>query len=156
MIKIGNFNLEVYDKYKHFVLVKNLNRDEGVCNYVSGRFEKWLDKLSEKNEKYISYAIVRDNKYVGMVGILDITRDNFVELWCAIKKEERHKGNAEELLGEMVDYFKEEFSGIKLKINKGNIYSIKSALNNGFVLVGKESKDIETYYYSNDIKNKER
>ena len=157
MIKFRRFNLELYDKSKHYVLMKNLSRDEDVCRYVTKDLERWLDEMPEKKEKFVSYAIVRDNKYVGMVGTIDITRDDNVELWCAIKKEERHKKNASEILGELSGYFGKDFSGIKLKINRSNIHSIKSALKNGFVLIDSDSRNkIDTYYYSSDIKNKKR
>ena len=157
MIEFKNFNLELYDKNKHYVLMKNLSRDEDVCRYVTKDLERWLDEMPEKKEKFVSYAIVRDNKHVGMVGTIDITRDDVVELWCAIKKDERHKKIASNILGELLGYFGKDFSGIKLKINRSNIHSIKSALKNGFVLIDSDSRNkIDTYYYSNGIKNNKR
>lgn len=148
MINFRRFNLEVYDKNKHYVLMKNLSRDEGVYKYISKRFEDWLDEMPKKNKNFTSYVVVRENKYIGMVGALDVTNDKIIELWCAIVKDERHKGNAKDILGEIAPYFVENYSDIRLRINKGNENSKKSAVRNGFVLDKVESdNEVDVYYY---------
>ena len=153
MIKFRRFNLELYDKNKHYVLMKNLSRDDGVYRYVSKRFEDWLEEMPNDDKGFIvgcPYVLVKENKYVGMVGSLNITKDGIIDLWCAIDKSERNKGYASSILGELTIYLVESFTDVRLKINKGNEFSKKSVISNGYVLDELESsndRNYDTYYY---------
>ena len=154
MIKFRRFNLEAYDKNKHYVLVKNLERNEGVLRFVSKRFEDWLNEMPVGDDSFEvnrPYVIVRDNKYVGILGTLDRSHDGIIDLWCAINSKERNKGHASDMLGEMSLYLIEkDYANIRLRINKNNIFSNKTARGkrNGYVLNEKESlKDKNVYYY---------
>ena len=151
MIEFKRFNLELYDKNKHYVLMKNLSRDEGVYKYVSKRLEQWLEEMPKSSNEFVincPYVLVRDNKYIGLIGSLDVTKDGIIDLWCAISKNERNKGNASDILGEMTIYLIESFKDIRLKIDKSNYNSKKSAINNGYVLDEDESdKNIDVFYY---------
>ena len=153
MIKFRRFNLELYDKSKHYVLMKNLSRDEGVYKFISKRFEDWLDEMPKDKDKFIidcPYVVVKDNKYIGMVGSMNKSKDGIIDLWCAIDKSERNKGHAGDILGEMTIYLVESFKDIRLKVDKSNEYSKRSVLSNGYVLDTEESnsdKNYDTYYY---------
>lgn len=151
MIKFRRFNLEAYDKNKHYVLVRNLEMDDKVQSFVSKRFGSWLDKMPEGNEKFeVSrpYVIVRENRFVGILGTLDMSHDGIIDLWCVIDSRERNKGHADAMLGEMTLYLIEEgFSNIRLRINKNNIFSNKTAISNGYILDKDETKNDNNIYY---------
>lgn len=151
MIKFRKFSLEAYDKNRHYVLAKNLENDKMVQKYVSKRFVSWLDKMPEGNQGFevdSPYVIVRDNNFVGILGTLDMSHDGVIDLWCAIDKSERNKGHADAILGEMTPYLIEEgFSNIRLRINKNNIFSNKTAVGNGYILDRDDSSKDNVYYY---------
>lgn len=153
MIKFRRFNLEMYDKNKHYILMKNLSRDEGVYKFISKRLEEWLDEMPKEKEKFMincPYVVVKENKYIGMIGSLDKTKDGIIDLWCAIDKSERNKGHAGSILGEMTIYLIESFKDIRLRVDKENEFSKKSVISNGYVLDEKESnndKNYDVYYY---------
>ena len=155
MLKFRNFNLEAYDKYKHYVLMRSLGDDENVKTFISKNFEEWLDKMPRPDDKSVftidcPYVIVKENKYIGMIGSMNKSRDGIIDLWCAIDKNERNKRNAGDILGKLSIYLVESYSDIRLKIDKSNKYSKKSVLSNGYVLDEEESnkdKIYDTYYY---------
>lgn len=153
MIEFRRFNLELYDKNKHYVLMKNLSRDEGVYRFISKRFEDWLEEMPKDKRGFMidcPYVVVKENKYVGMFGALDRTKDGIIDLWCAIDKNERNKGYAGGILGEMTLYLIESFSDVRLRVDKSNEYSKRSVVSNGYVLDDIESskdKDYDIYYY---------
>ena len=121
MIEFRRFNLEAYDKNKHYILMKNLSRDKGVYKFISKRFEEWLDEMPKEKGNFMidcPYVVVKENKYIGMIGALNRTKDGIVDLWCAIDKSERNKGYAGSILGEMTIYLIESFKDIRLRVDK--------------------------------------
>ena len=153
MIKFRKFNLEEYDKKKHYVLVKNLERDEGIKEFITPRFVSWIDNMDKGNERFsvnTPYVIVRDNKYIGMLGALDMSYDGIVDFWCGIDSKERRKGYGDEILGEMTLYLAENFKDVRLKIKKWNKTSKNRAMGNGYVideLESREDRENDIYYY---------
>lgn len=154
MINFRRFNLEKYNKNKHYVLMKNLSRDSGVYKFISKRFEDWVGEMEgNKIDNFIinyPYVVVKENKYVGMVGAINMSNDGIIDLWCAIDRNERNKGYAHDILGEMTIYLIESFSDIRLKVDKQNDFSRRSVLSNGYVLDEYESnkdKVYDIYYY---------
>ena len=153
MLKFRRFNLELYDKNKHYVLMKNLSRDKGVYKFISKRFEEWLEEMPRDNGGFMidcPYVVVRENKYIGMIGSMNKSKDGIIDLWCAIDKNERNKGNAGDILGEMTIYLIDSFKDIRLRVDKNNEYSKRSVISNGYVLDKEESnsdKNYDIYYY---------
>lgn len=153
MIQFRRFNLESYDKNKHYVLTSKMSRDEGVQKFISPRFVEWIEKMDNKDKEFKigkPYVIVRDNKYIGMLGTLDMTHDGIVDFWCAIDKDERGKGYGDGILGEMTIYLAEEYKDVRLRIKKWNKTSKNRAVGNGYVLdelESKNDKDDDIYYY---------
>lgn len=153
MIQFRRFNLEAYDKNKHYVLTSKMSRDESVQKFISPRFVNWIDnmpKISVGFEVGKPYVIVKDNKYIGMLGALDMTHDGIVDFWCAIDKDERGKGYGDGILGEMTNYLVEEHDDVRLRIKKWNKTSKNRAIGNGYVLdevESREDKDDDIYYY---------
>ena len=153
MIKFRRFNLEKYDKKKHYVLVKGMERDEGVKNFITPRFVSWIDNMAKGDEEFnvdVAYVIVRDNNYIGMLGALDMSHDGIVDFWCAIDVNERKKGYGDEILGEMTLYLVENYSDVRLRIKKWNKTSKNRAIGNGYVLdeiESKEDKENDVFYY---------
>lgn len=153
MIKFRRFNLEAYDKNKHYVLVKKMERDSDVQEFITHRFSRWIDAMPQEKEAFkvnSPYVIVKDNRYIGMLGTLDMTYDGIVDLWYAIDKNERGKGYGDGVLGEMTLYLVEEFKDVRLKIKKWNKTSKNRAVGNGYVLDEVESikdKENDIYYY---------
>lgn len=153
MIQFRRFNLEAYDKNKHYVLVKKMERDKSVQEFISHRFSHWLDTMPKAKDDFQinrPYVIEKDNHYIGILGTLDMTNDGIIEFWCAIDKEERGKGYGDGILGEMTLYLVEEFKDVRLKIKKWNKTSKNRAVGNGYVLDEYESskdKENDIYYY---------
>lgn len=153
MIEFRRFNLEAYDKNKHYILSHRLERDEEVKKFISPRFVNWIDKMDNKNNSFEMgrpYVIVKDNKYIGILGTLDMTHDGIVDFWCAIDKDERGKGYGDGILGEMTNYLVEEHDDVRLRIKKWNKTSKNRAVGNGYILDEIESsqdKDNDIYYY---------
>jgi len=158
MIKLRTFNLEKIDEIKHYSLIKILSNDKKVQQYIASDFKKWLKKqistTDDKMEPGKSYVIEKDNKYIGIVGSFNLSDEGILELWCTIKKDEREKGNGEKVLAQVTSYLIEntkELKDIKLKIDKNNKASKKTAIRNGYIKVSDDEEfDLETYYYFNN------
>lgn len=153
MIEFRNFKLEAYDSKKHFVLVQRMKEDRGVYDFISQNFERWVEKMPVAKSGFevnSPYVIVKDDKYIGMLGTFDRSNDGIVEFWYVIDKTERRKGYGDVILGEMTLYLIEEFSDVRLKIKKANETSKNRAVGNGYILDKMESnanKENDVYYY---------
>ncbi|MDD5826570.1 MAG: GNAT family N-acetyltransferase [Bacilli bacterium] len=155
MIHLRTLNLEKVSEIEHYDLIKNLERDSKVQQYISKNLSRWLSKHQAESEDKIeigkSYVIEKDNHYIGIVGSLSFSNEGILEVWYAIKKNFREKGYGEKILAEITPYLIEHVQGlndIELKIDKNNKVSKKIAERNGYLLE-ESDKDlgIDIYHY---------
>lgn len=153
MIHLRTINLEKFDKKKYYDLMSRLERDENVKRYFSKNLEVWLEKhqavSDDKIEVGKTYVIVKEHKYIGIVGSLSFSSNGILEVCYAIDKDFRGNGYGEKILAEITPYLIEhvdDLKDIKLKIDKENIASKKVAERNGYLLE-EETKDTDVYYY---------
>lgn len=155
MIHLRTLNLEKVSEIEHYDLIKNLERDSKVQQYISKNLSRWLSKHQAESEDKIeigkSYVIEKDNHYIGIVGSLSFSNEGILEVWYAIKENFRAKGYGEKILAEITPYLIEHVQGlndIELKIDKNNKASKKVAERNGYLLE-KSDKDlgIDIYHY---------
>lgn len=155
MIHLRTLNLEKVSEIKHYDLIRNLERDSKVQQYISKDLPRWLSKHQAESEDKIeigkSYVIEKDNHYIGIVGSLSFSNEGILEVWYAIKKKFREKGYGEKVLAEITPYLIEHVQGlndIELKIDKNNKASKKVAERNGYLLE-ESDKDlgIDIYHY---------
>ena len=153
MLKFRKLNLEAFDKNKHYALVRKMSRDNQIKEFISHRFVNWVEGMPNGKDDFEvgrPYVIVRDNKYIGILGTLDMSHDDIIDFWCAIDKDERSKGYGDVILREITNYLVEEHEDVRLRIKKWNKTSMNRAVKNGFVLDKEESskdKDEDIYYY---------
>ena len=153
MIQFRKFNLEAFDKNKHYTLIRKMSRDDKIKNFISHRFVNWVEDMPISKDNFEigkPYVIVRDNKYIGILGTLDMSYDDIIDFWCAIDKDERSKGYGDVILREITNYLVEEHADVRLRINKRNKTSMNRAVKNGFILNEAESsanKEEDIYYY---------
>lgn len=155
MIHLRTLNLEKVSEIEHYDLIRNLERDSKVQQYISKDLSRWLSKHQAASEDKIeigkSYVIEKDNHYIGIVGSLSFSNEGILEVWYAIKKNFREKGYGEKILAEITPYLIEHVQGlndIELKIDKNNKASKKVAERNGYLLE-ESDKDlgIDIYHY---------
>lgn len=155
MIHLRTLNLEKIDEMEHYALIQGLGFDKEVKTYIAKDFPEWLKKQvslgDEKIEIGKSYVIVKDHKYVGIVGSFNMSCDGILEVWYTIKKNLRGRGYGEKILAEITPYLIEHVDGlndIQLKIDKTNQASKKVASRNGYIEDRSEREDgIESWYY---------
>ncbi len=130
MIHLRHFKLQKidFDNIDHYLLVKKLSRDAAVTDYISHDLATFL----KKEENYV--VLNEQDRAVGIVGDKIDEKDRVMELWYMITKEQRGRGIADHLLGEVTPYFIEycDIHDIKLLIDRYNHASIKCAQNNGY------------------------
>lgn len=153
MIHLRTLNLEKIDEIEHYALIQGLGCDKEVKTYIAKDFPEWLKKQvslgDEKIEVGKSYVIVKEHKYVGIVGSFNMSCDGILEVWYTIKKNLRGRGYGEKILAEITPYLIEHVDGlndIKLKIDKNNKGSHKVAIRNGYVKEGEDDNQ-DIYYY---------
>ena len=90
MIHLRTLNLEKVSEIEHYDLIRNLERDSKVQQYISKDLPRWLSKHQAESEDKIeigkSYVIEKDNHYIGIVGSLSFSNEGILEVWYAIKK----------------------------------------------------------------------
>lgn len=159
MIHLRTLNLEKIDEISHYSLIRSLSEDKLVCEYIAHDFGSFLEKqkseTDDKIETLKSYVIVKDNRYIGIVGSLKFSNAGILEVWYAIKKNLRGHGYGEKILAEITPYLIEHVDSledIELKIDKNNKASQKVALRNGYVKVaGDEVNGQDIYRYFGDF-----
>lgn len=155
MIHLRTLNLKKVSKIEHYDLIRNLERDSKVQQYISKDLPRWLSKHQAESEDKIeigkSYVIEKDNHYIGIVGSLSFSNEGILEVWYAIKKNFREKGYGEKILAEITPYLIEHVQGlndIELKIDKNNKASKKVAERNGYLLEESDKDlEIDIYHY---------
>ena len=155
MIHVRTLNLEKVSEIEHYDLIRNLERDSKVQQYISKDFPRWLSKHQAESEDKIeigkSYVIEKDNHYIGIVGSLSFSNEGILEVWYAINKNFREKGYGEKILAEITPYLIEHVQGlndIELKIDKNNKASKKVAERNGYLLEESDKDlEIDIYHY---------
>lgn len=155
MIHLRTLNLEKVSEIEHYDLIRNLERDSKVQQYISKDLPRWLSKHQAESEDKIeigkSYVIEKDNHYIGIVGSLSFSNEGILEVWYAIKKNFREKGYGEKVLAEITPYLIEHVQGlndIELKIDKNNKASKKVAERNGYLLEESDKDlEIDIYHY---------
>lgn len=155
MIHLRTLNLEKVSEIEHYDLIRNLERDSKVQQYISKNLPRWLSKHQAESEDKIeigkSYVIEKDNHYIGIVGSLSFSNEGILEVWYAIKKNFREKGYGEKVLAEITPYLIEHVQGlndIELKIDKNNKASKKVAERNGYLLEESDKDlEIDIYHY---------
>ena len=155
MIHLRTLNLEKVSEIEHYDLIRNLERDSKVQQYISKNLPRWLSKHQAESEDKIeigkSYVIEKDNHYIGIVGRLSFSNEGILEVWYAIKKNFREKGYGEKVLAEITPYLIEHVQGlndIELKIDKNNKASKKVAERNGYLLEESDKDlEIDIYHY---------
>lgn len=155
MIHLRTLNLEKVSEIEHYDLIRNLERDSKVQQYISKDLSRWLSKHQAESEDKIeigkSYVIEKDNHYIGIVGSLSFSNEGILEVWYAIKKNFREKGYGEKILAEITPYLIEHVQGlndIELKIDKNNKASKKVAERNGYLLEESDKDlEIDIYHY---------
>lgn len=155
MIHLRTLNLEKVSEIEHYDLIRNLERDSKVQQYISKDLPRWLSKHQAESEDKIeigkSYVIEKDNHYIGIVGSLSFSNEGILEVWYAIKKNFREKGYGEKILAEITPYLIEHVQGlndIELKIDKNNKASKKVAERNGYLLEESDKDlEIDIYHY---------
>lgn len=155
MIHLRTMNLQKINELEHYSLIHSLARDENVTRYIAKDFPAWLKKQQSVGDDEIevgkSYVIVKDHKYIGMIGSLAFSNDGILKLWYTIEKSLRGNGYGEKILAEITPYLIEhvdDLNDIQLEINKRNEASKKVALENGYVKNDSEKDgDIENWYY---------
>ena len=155
MIHLRTLNLEKVSEIEHYDLIRNLERDSKVQQYISKDLPRWLSKHQAESEDKIeigkSYVIEKDNHYIGIVGSLSFSNEGILEVWYAIKKNFREKGYGEKILAEITPYLIDHVQGlndIELKIDKNNKASKKVAERNGYLLEESDKDlEIDIYHY---------
>ena len=127
MINLRTYNLEALDRDKHYKVISKLQYDSSSCKYVSRNIARWLNNKEPVSKDMFeigkAYVLVKDNKYIGIIGAFKLDRNKVVELWCSILPDDRNKGHASKFLGEITMYLIDnvlDIDDIRLKINIDN------------------------------------
>lgn len=158
MIKLRNLNLEAldYSKNGHYSIVRKLNEDQGVYNYVSKHFDTWIKEPTTDDKYEIGKAYIittQENEKIGICGSTTMDAQRTIDFWIAIDKSQRNKNYAEKTLVQVTEYFLENIENlkdIKLVINKRNESSNRVALKSGYTITNTDidsNSDINTYRY---------
>ena len=164
MIELKSFKLEKLDiEGKHYGLIQGMAMDNKIKLYIARDFIKWLGEHQAISEDKIEvgkmYAIIEEEREIGVVGSLNLTDDGILNVIYAIKKNVRDKGYGKKILEEVTSYYLENIKGIrgiKLTIDSSNKGSKRVALANGYVNKGIEDSGLENWYYDNVSQEMER
>lgn len=159
-IKLRTLALENLDmnNSEHYILVRRSARDENSMKFVSKNMDNFVKQPIEESkfEDGKTYILKKDEKLIGFMGSKKLNSTGILELWCNIDGDFRSNGYATRALEEITPYLIENVDGlqdIKLRIDKYNHASKKTALKAGYNLVDVDDK-IEEYRYFGGEKSK--
>ncbi len=135
-IKLDTLSLHIMDRenINDCKFVKKLVNNEGIKKWVHGISN--IMSSNENKEFFNKGFIVKDNDlYIGYLGIGALNSEKSVYLRAGIDNNVIGKGYGKKILNEITEYIffnYSEVESIKLKIDKENIASLKTANSCGY------------------------